>query len=233
MKDFLSGKRMPGLIYALISIILLIAIFVLLIRFAGNLKSEEEAENAEVNTVEENSGKLYENAVVTEETETVDTQVIEDGLRNMGELITEEYYFTQVETYSNTKKYLNLVDSTATFTYSYDGVVTAGIDCNDVEIKKDDEEKTITITIPNADIFSIEIDNDSFKVFEEKDGIFNKADLSMFNSAMSEYKKKAEEKAKEKGIIAKANEGAVRMIKSFAESILDTSDYKLEVVQER
>ena len=42
---------------------------------------------------------------------TIDVETIEDGLENMGILVTQEYYFTQVETYTKEKKILNFINS--------------------------------------------------------------------------------------------------------------------------
>ncbi len=230
MMDFLLDPvRRRKVLYLTAIFILIIAIIVLLTEFSANKKaSKEKAAQDSVSIAGEE--KLYDNAEPIQEIVTVDTEIVQDGLRDMGELITEEYYFTQVEEYTNKKKVF-ILDSTASFTYSYDGVVTAGIDCNDVTISKDDEKKTVTITIPQAEIFSVNIDHDSFKVFEEKDGLFNKADLKMYNNSMIKFEDAAREKAKEKGIIEKAGEGAEKMIYSFAQSLINNDEYKIEVVQ--
>ncbi len=230
-KESLNTEGGKTKLYIVAIVVLLVLITILLVEFAGG-KNKTEGSATDTTAVNEaEQDKLYDNAII-EEIVTVDTEIIEDGLRRMGELITEEYYFTQVETYTNTKKFIEFLESTATFTYSYDGVVTAGIDCNDVKIDKDDENKVITITIPKSEIFSVNVDRDSFKIFEEKNGIFNKADLSMFNESQAEFENAARNKAIEKGIIEKADEGAEKMIESFARSLMDTDEYKLEIVQE-
>ena len=72
---------------------------------------------------------------------TMNVETIEDGLENMGVLVTQEYYFTQVETYTKEKKILNFINSESGFTYSYDGKVTAGIDFGKITVTRDEETK--------------------------------------------------------------------------------------------
>ena len=160
----------------------------------------------------------------------ITAEIIRDGLRDMGVLVTEEYYFTQVEEYSSSKK-LWLLDSKAYLAYSYDGVVNAGIDCNDVDITKDDENKKITVSIPAAKIIDVSIDFDSFKTLEEKNGLWNKLDMTDYNSSLVAYENAAKEKALEKGIIDKADEGAKKMIESFVNSLVDSEEYTIEYVK--
>ena len=94
---------------------------------------------------------------------TVSVDTVEDGLRNMGTLITQEYYFTQVEKYTKDKKVLGVFNSSSELAYSYDGSVTAGIDFEKIELEKDDETKTITVVIPPSEIQNVNIDKSSFK----------------------------------------------------------------------
>lgn len=222
----MDKKKIEKIVYGLICVALLAVLIVL---FAGAMKNRNETSAPENDKKKEaDSGKkLFDDVLKVEETVTINTQIIEDGLREMGQLITEEYYFTQVEEYSSSKKIL-IFDSKASFVYSYDGVVSAGIDCNDVKIDKDDEAKKITIHIPAAEIYEVSIDYDSFKIFEEKEGLWNKTNISNYNDSLVEFEKAARSKALEKGIIDKADEGARKMIESFVNSIVDTEDYTIE-----
>ena len=161
----------------------------------------------------------------------VKVEVIEDGLREMGTLITQEYYFTQLEEYTNTEKFW-IFDSTASFTYSYDGVVAAGIDCSKITVVKDDEKKIITIKIPKAEITSVTIDNDSFKKYEEKNGLWNKVTTDKFNDSMAAFKQKAQENAVSRGLLDNADESAEKMILSFAKSVSAADDYDIVTVRE-
>lgn len=164
---------------------------------------------------------------------TVDTEMIQDGLRKMNFLVTEEYYFTQVETYAKEKKLIFGLTSEAGFIYSYDGLVTAGIQCDDIVVTKDESRKCIQVKIPKSYIYNVEVDYQSFKRYEEKESIWNKLDMSDYNSAMIQFEDAARNTALEKGVLNKADENAISAISNLAQSLVDISkcDWDIEVVQ--
>ena len=215
-------------VYIAVSVILSIIIIWLI---AGMLKSGDHSDNDSLKDVINNQSdkKLFDDAPVVEEIVTVNTEVIQDGLKEMGTLITQEYYFTQVEEYKSTER-VWIFDSKASFIFSYDGVVTAGIDCNNIEISKDDEAKLITVKIPAAEIIGVDIDHDSFKIYEEKEGLWNKLDMTKYNNSIIEFENAAKTKALNKGIISNADESAKNLIESFINSLIEDKEYSIEFV---
>ena len=205
-------------IYIVICIFLSIIIIWLLV---GMLNNRNKTDNASLKDIVEKQSdkKLFDDSPVVEEIVTVNTEIIKDGLKEMGTLITQEYYFTQVEEYKSTER-VWIFDSKASFIFSYDGVVTAGIDCNDIEITKDDEAKIINVKIPKSNIIGVNIDHDSFKIYEEKEGLWNKLDMTKYNNSIIEFENEAKNKAINKGIIDKADENAKTLIESFINSLI-------------
>jgi hypothetical protein len=159
---------------------------------------------------------------------TITSETLQEGLRDMGVLITQEYYFTQVENYEKTKTILKFFTSSSNFIYSYDGVVTAGVDFNDISVEKDDTDKVITITVPQSEIQYIDIDYDSFKIYSEKDGLWNPTSIEDYNDSLVDLKKNAEDKAIEKGVLDKADENAKAIIKNFVTGMVDDLDYTIK-----
>ena len=162
---------------------------------------------------------------------TVNVETIEDGLENMGVLVTQEYYFTQVETYTKEKKILNFINSESGFTYSYDGKVTAGIDFGKVTVTKDEDTKTLTVEIPYSELEATDIDMDSFKIYSEKESLWNSLDLEDYNMSMAEFEETAERKAIDSGILERSNEQAKELIKNFIVNMPGTENYTIEFVQ--
>ena len=214
-----------------VACLILLTIIIISMASVIRRKDASPSKGAIISEAEGSDQKLFDTADIPEKIVTVNTQIIEDGLRDMGVLITEEYYFTQVEEYSSSKKVL-IFDSKSSFTYSYDGTVSAGIDCNKVKIAKDDEAKTVNITIPKADIIGVNIDKESFKIYEEKEGLWNKTGIDDFNDSLMEFEDAAKKKALEKGIIDKADEGAQKLISSFVDSLIDNDEYTVTYVTE-
>lgn len=225
----MKKDRKELIIYLSINIVLLIIILCLVGVFIKSRRTGQDI-NLKDTADSVQNGKLFDATDIVKEEVTVNTQVIEDGLRRMGQLICEEYYFTQVEEYSSSKKIL-FFDSKAAFTYSYDGVVSAGIECDDIIVNKDDEKKLITIRLPKSKIIGVGIDFDSFKIYEEKQGLWNKLDMSSYNNSLKEFENAAKEKALQKGILEKADESCEKIIKSFVDSVLEGEEYKVEYVR--
>jgi hypothetical protein len=159
---------------------------------------------------------------------TITSETLQDGLRDMGVLITQEYYFTQVENYEKTKTIMKFFTSSSNFIYSYDGVVTAGVDFNNITVEKDDTDNVIIITVPQSEIQYIDIDYDSFKIYSEKDGLWNPTSIEDYNDSLVALKKSVEEKAIEKGVLDKADENAKTIIQNFVTGIVDDSDYTIK-----
>ncbi|MBQ8666042.1 MAG: DUF4230 domain-containing protein [Lachnospiraceae bacterium] len=223
----MNNKILEKIAFGIISLVLFIVVIWLA---TGLLKmGDNKAATNPVPINAEDEDKLYDGAetTVVEEIVTVDTEIIADGLREMGTLITEEYYFTQLEKYKKTEK-VWIFKSEASTAYSYDGVVTAGIDCNEIGIEKDDENKTITISIPKASILNVDIDPNSFQMYEEKNGLWSKFNISDYNKSLIEFEEAGKKKALEKGIIEKADESAKKMVESFVNSLIDSDEYTIE-----
>jgi hypothetical protein len=162
---------------------------------------------------------------------TVSVDTVEDGLRNMGTLITQEYYFTQVEKYTKDKKVLGVFNSSSELAYSYDGSVTAGIDFEKIELEKDDETKTITVVIPPSEIQNVNIDKSSFKVFSEKDSLWNPMNMEDYNDSLKNFEETAKQKALDSGILERSDEQAQLLINGFIRNYSAFSDYEIDIRQ--
>lgn len=163
-------------------------------------------------------------------------EMIQDGLNDMGVLITEEYYFTEVMSFSSIKKLLKtdieLKFTETSYLASYDGTVSAGLDFGRIWVEKDDDTKTLTVHIPRSEIQSIDIDPESFELYSEKVGVGNPLSVEDFNTSLIELEAAAEQKAVEKGLLERADEHAETVIRNFIAGLVDTSAYKLDIVTE-
>lgn len=174
--------------------------------------------------------KEVEKIVEVEKEVTVET--LQEGIHDMGILITQEYYFTDLMSFSSIKKFLKteivLPFTESSYMVSYDGVVTAGIDLTAAQIDKDDEQKRITVHIPKASIQTVDIDLDSFELHEEKAGLGNHISVQDFNSSLQELETAARQKAIDRGLLEKADDNAKVVISHFVSSLVDTSVYSIE-----
>ena len=203
--------------------VIIVSIIIMIALGVGFKKDKEAAAVPETATTKVALEKK-ENVKVT-----VNVETIKDGLNDMGTLITQEYYFTQVEQYTKEKKVLSIFNSESGFTYSYDGTVTAGIEFGEIEVSKDENAKMIIIELPHSSIQNVNVDTSTFKVYSEKDSLWNPIKLEDFNVSLAEFEKSAEKKALDNGILDRSDEQAKTLITNFIKNFPNVSDYGIEI----
>lgn len=165
---------------------------------------------------------------------TITAGMIEDGIRNMGVLITGEYYFTEAVSFSSIKKLLNtgieLPFTESAYLASYDGVVTAGIDFEAVRVEKTDENRSVTVYIPAAEIRNVDIDPNSFRLYSEKSGIGNPFSVGDFNRSLVELEDNARTRATERGLLEQADKNAEQIIRNFVSGLVGTG-FSVKIVK--
>ena len=172
--------------------------------------------------------------IVTVEKE-ISAEILRDGVREVGVLVTDEYYFTEVVSYSSIKKLwkIDLGITESSYLASYDGVVRAGVDLSAAEVVKDDENRRITVMLPPAEIQGVDIDPESFQLYSEKAGLGNHISAEDFNNSLVELEATAREKAIERGLLDRADENARVLIRNIIGALVDLNAYTLEFVTER
>lgn len=81
--------------------------------------------------------------------------------------------------------------------------------------------------MPEIEITDITIDNDSFKIMDESNNIFNSISIGDLNDAQKELKKKMKESAVEKGVLDIAKNNAETLLSEMLKS--STGDYDVKV----
>lgn len=216
--DFIKQHR--NQIYIGVTIIASILVLVLCLDFKIRRDAERNEAAMTATTIKEKEKK--DKVVIS-----VSTDTIQDGLANMGVLITQEYYFTQVEKYAKEKTFLKFITSSSEFMYSYDGAVMAGIDFEKIKIKTDEDRKIITVDMPDSEIQAVTIDKDTFKIYSEKDSLWNPLKLEDYNISLVEFEDAAKEKAIASGILGRSDEQALNLVREFISSLPNTGEYTI------
>lgn len=216
--DFIKQHR--NQIYIGVTIIASILVLVLCLDFKIRRDAERNEAAMTATTIKEKEKK--DKVVIA-----VSTDTIQDGLANMGVLITQEYYFTQVEKYTKEKTFLKFITSSSEFMYSYDGAVMAGIDFEKIEIKTDEDRKIITVDMPDSEIQAVTIDKNTFKIYSEKDSLWNPLKLEDYNISLVEFEDAAKEKAIASGILGRSDEQARNLVREFISSLPNTGEYTI------
>jgi hypothetical protein len=224
-------KEKGKLVYCILIAIIAIAIVLTVLLWLGGRKNVDIVPAPEL-SVQKPDVVIKEVEKFVEIEKQITAEVIQDGLKDMGVLITEEYYFTEVVSFSSVKNLFKteiaLPFTESSYLASYDGVVTAGIDFTQIEIAKDDSLGLITVTLPKAGVQNVDIDPESFILYSEKEGLGNPFSINDFNMSLIDLENKAESKAIERGLLTRADENAKSVISNFIGSITDASKYKVE-----
>ena len=208
-------KENKNVIYIAVMVIAVVAMLVMVVQYRGEMKAESDEASAQTSVTPMRPKTLQEPKI------TVDTEIIRDGLNDMGFLVTQEYYFTQVEKYTKETKFLWVVPSESEIVYSYDGSVQAGIDFEKIEITKDDDTKKLTVTLPPAEINAVVIDENSFQAYSEKEFLWNKIQLEDYSKSRASFEAAARKKAIDSGILDRANDQAMKLVMNFIRNIPD------------
>ena len=214
-------KHNANRMYIAVTAAALVLAAILLLNYEINRRAEESETVKTATTVAEKEKK--DKVLISTSSET-----IRDGLANMGVLITQEYYFTQVETYTKEKNIFLIIPSSSGFMYSYDGAVLAGVDFEKIGVQTDEDRKVVTVDLPPSEIQAVTIDRDTFKIYSEKESIWNPLKLEDYNISLAEFEDAAKEKALGSGILERSDQQAQKLVSEFIVSLPATNGYTVE-----
>ena len=149
------------------------------------------------------------------------------GFEDIGEMATQSAYCTEVNVTEDAKELygMRIPFTQSKYIYSYDIVIKAGYDFNEIEWKE--KNKTIEVKLPEAKVLSNELDMDSFKVYHEEESIFSKITLEENNDAVKKMKLNAQENAIANGLLENARSNADTMLTGFFADEYDLDEYKI------
>ena len=160
----------------------------------------------------------------------VESRNIAFGLKDMGELVTQAGYFTNVQSSTSTRQLfgMDIPFTTSKYIYSYDGVVKAGLDFAGIEVQVDDANRIVTLLLPEIEILDVNIDNDSLKIYDESQSIFTPLHISDVNEAQIELKEQVRQTAIDNGILEEAEKNARTIIGGFLSGTMDLKNYTIQ-----
>lgn len=195
-----------------------------------------EAKNSEQESLIESLQSDLESFLNIEDARPVVTgDQIEEQLSAISELVTQKYIYTRAARETSNKTWIwdwTMPFSDTSLLVMYDGEVKAGINFSAVKVDVNENERTITVTLPPSTIVNNNIPQESIEVLEVKESLFNEITFSDYNDFIASQKPAAEEKAIELGLLADADREAQTIVKAFLNMIPGVADYKLVVVTE-
>ncbi len=209
----LRKKKLIKIFSTLLALILIALVALLVGRHQIQKKTDKEIDDLKKQIEQLENEAIVVNPVAP----TISMDVISSEIRNIAELATVEYLFTDAAQFSDSKeiKGWSIPLTEKSFLMKWNGVIKAGINVDDIGVDVDNENMIITLTMPEAVILSYDVDESSVEVLDEKDNIFNNItveDKVGFDEATENAMK---ERAIENGLLDQALEQAKTTIKGL------------------
>lgn len=116
----------------------------------------------------------------------------------------------------------------------YSGIVELGIDVNKVSISKPDDKGVVKVTIPDAEILNVDLDEDSMSEPLTDTGFMTKITKEEETAALAEAQNNMEETAQENtALLAQAKERAKNLIEGYVKNVGEQigEEYTVEWVE--
>lgn len=149
-----------------------------------------------------------------------DPIVLESQLTEIAELATVSYHYTNMSQFESSNNFygVKIPFTTKRFILSYDGEIKGGVDLSKAAVEV--SGTTVRVTLPETEILSHEIDQDTLEVFDEKTSIFNPFRVKEFNNFQADQKEIMEKKALAGGFLETAAEKAQNSVRYLLEQSL-------------
>ena len=178
------------------------------------------------------AGSFIMGAVLThQESEPVITaDLLGQQLRDIQELSTVEYHYTNMGRFENQKDFYGwkVPFTTKSFIVAYDGVIKAGVDLSEMKIEV--SGKTITVTMPEAKVLSHEMDEESLEVYDETHNIFNPIEIEDYTQFTADQKESIDARALDNGLLTSAAQRAENTVRGLIEALPGMEEYTLTIV---
>ncbi len=175
---------------------------------------------------------IDDNPIIVDEKSVVTSTQIKAQLNSVKKLITKEYIYTGAAKQEANKKWIfgwDMPFSDTTLVIMYDGTIIAGVDLNKINPAINEETRTITILVPEATILSHDLPQETIRIVDQKESLFNDISLDEYNKFVASEKPKREQDAIDRGLLTEATDEAKMVIEEFLQIIPGMDGYTLIV----
>lgn len=155
---------------------------------------------------------------------TLNADLIEATLEDCSELTTEKMYYKGFITYDEGKIPFLTHNS---FSLVFEATISAGIDASEIEYDIDDDNQSITVIIPDAELKEPAVDTNSLEIHDKSFAMLNQPAPDDLIVAQKEAVKSAKAYAEQSDILDRANAQAKTVIKGLVDPIAELSGYKV------
>lgn len=160
----------------------------------------------------------------------VTSTTIKNQLVEINELAVYSYEYSKVGKFSDNLTFngWDIPLTQKSFLITYNGTLKAGVNFKDSQIEI--ENRHIYISIPQSEILSHEIDENSIEVYDETNNVFNQISINDYKTFAKKEKNKVQKEAISNGILEKADERVKDILTTYLQSIPEIKEkYKITV----
>lgn len=208
--------KCKGGLIKIVVIVVVLLIVVLALSLKGYISKTEKYKSI-IKELEEENERLSDPIVKYEiASKEVNIELITSEIRDIGELATIEYLYTDAGKFEDPAKVFGkeipFSFTTKSFIAKWDGIIKIGVNVDEITVEVRDYNKEIVVHIPEAVILSHEIDEESIETLDEKNGLFNSIKVDDIREFDAISKEAMEQRAIENGLLDKAYENAKAII---------------------
>ena len=218
-----------GIVAAFVSITIAVLAFLYAKTLTENKKLSDRLELMDIVITPPSSEN---NPIIVDEKSVVTSTQIKAQLNSVKKLITKEYIYTGAAKQEANKKWIfgwDMPFSDTTLVIMYDGTIIAGVDLNKINPAINEETHTITILVPKATILSHDLPQETIRIVDQKESLFNDISLDEYNKFVASEKPKREQDAIDRGLLTEATNEAKMVIEEFLQIIPGMDGYTLIV----
>lgn len=157
--------------------------------------------------------------------------IIDFGFKNVGELVTQEWYGRILEDSSKDRKIFKIIPVPFTesrLIFSIDVEILAGVDFEDIEYEILNENEKVIVTLPRSKVYKSYEVQDSFISYLDDESWFTNINSTEQQKLKDKIVKKGENQAIESGLLDKADENAKNIIRNMIKGNEITKDFEVE-----
>ena len=159
-----------------------------------------------------------------------DADAVREMLKPAEPLFTQTYCYTDSDSYETHNEMFGkkVPFTTESVVLTYDGTICMGIDTAQIGYAVDPSQKQITVTLPQPELLSHDLDEDSIRYYDVKSSIFRSSSIADYTALIREIKQDVCKKVvNDRGFDRLTTENAETVIRSWLSGFEKTQDYKV------
>lgn len=160
----------------------------------------------------------------------ITADLLASRIQQAQQLVTVKYFYTNMGKFEDSTQFYGwrIPFSGKSFIVSYEGKISAGVDLGRATVKK--EGQRVTVSLPQPEILSHEIDQDSLKVYDESRNIFNQISVQDYAQFSVDQQQAMEQKAIAGGLLEEAKGAAERALTGLLTALEQEEPWQIAFV---